>query len=64
MAKQIIQAANTEAECIPNGVGMVKLMGRDSGFIAMNASTSSRDVNFCLIPEQKFEIEGDHGFCA
>jgi len=38
-------------------------MGRDSGFIAMNASTASRDVNFCLIPEQKFEIEGENGFC-
>lgn len=54
IANKIIEAANVEAECIPNGIGMVKLMGRDSGFIAMSASLANWDVNLCLIPESKF----------
>lgn len=63
-ANNIIEAANVEAECIPNGVGLVKVMGWDSGFIAMNASLANWDVNLCLIPESKFMIEGPHGICA
>lgn len=63
-ANKIIEAANVEAECIPNGVGLVKVMGRDSGFIAMNASLANRDVNLCLIPEAKFMIEGEYGICS
>jgi 6-phosphofructokinase 1 len=62
-ANRMIAAANVEAESAPNGVGLVKVMGRDSGFIAMNASMSSRDVNLCVIPEWNFEIEGKHGLC-
>ena len=52
-----ITCAHTEALAAPNGVGLVKLMGRNAGFIAMNASLASRDVNVCLIPEEKFDVE-------
>jgi 6-phosphofructokinase 1 len=40
-----------------NGIGLVKLMGRESGFIAAYASITSGDVNFCLIPEMQFSLE-------
>ena len=36
-------------------------MGRNAGFIAMEAANASRDVNICLIPEFKFELYGDRG---
>lgn len=62
-AELMIEAANVEAESAQYGVGLVKLMGRDCGYIAANATLSSRDVNFCLIPESPFEIEGDYGLC-
>jgi len=57
----IIQAAHTEAKGTPDGVGLVKLMGRDSGFIAAYAAQANPVVNFCLIPELDFEIDGPHG---
>ena len=44
-----------------NGVGVVKLMGRYSGFIAMQASLINNDVDFCLIPELPFELNGEKG---
>lgn len=56
-----IDAANTEATSTVNGIGLVKLMGRSSGFIAMHAALSNRDVNICLIPEVPFEVDGEHG---
>ena len=58
----MIEAANTEAEACPNGIGIVKLMGRHSGFIALHATLASGDVDLCLVPESSFEIEGimDH----
>lgn len=59
----MIKAATVEAESAENGVGLVKLMGRDSGYIAAYASLASRDVNICLIPESPFEIEGEYGLC-
>ena len=40
-----------------NGIGLVKLMGRESGFIAAFASITNGDVNFCLIPEMRFSME-------
>ncbi len=52
-----IDAAHSEAKGARNGVGMVKLMGRDSGFIATYASLARSDVNFCLIPEVPFSME-------
>ncbi len=56
-----IQSANVEATCTPNGVGLVKLFGRSCGFIALQSSLASRDVNICLIPESEFNLNGDHG---
>ena len=44
-----------------NGVGLVKLMGRYSGFIAMQASLANNSVDFCLIPELPFELGGEQG---
>ena len=44
----MIEAANTEAEACPNGIGIVKLMGRHSGFIALHATLASGDVDLCL----------------
>jgi len=53
-AQRAIQSAKVEAECGINGIGLVKLMGRQSGFIALLASLASRDVDYCLIPEVPF----------
>jgi len=56
-ARSVIYAAHTEALGARNGIGLVKLMGRESGFIAAYASITNGDVNFCLIPEMNFSIE-------
>jgi 6-phosphofructokinase 1 len=63
-ATQIIQAAHTEAKGTFNGIGLVKLMGRDSGFITAYASLANPVVNFCLIPELDFELDGPTGLLA
>jgi 6-phosphofructokinase 1 len=55
-ARLAIDAAHTEATGAPNGVGVVKLMGRDSGFIAAAATLASAEANFCLIPEFSFDV--------
>ena len=60
-AVKAISSANVEANCVPNGVGLVKLFGRSCGFIALMATQASRDVNICLIPEAKFNLYGDKG---
>lgn len=62
MATQVIGSAHVEAEGFPNGIGLVKLMGRHSGFIAATATLAQRYANFVLIPEADFDIEGPHGF--
>lgn len=56
-AREAIRAAHTEAKGSPNGVGLVKLMGRESGFIAAHATLASSQVNFCLVPEVQFRLE-------
>lgn len=61
-ARSVIQAAHTEARAVWNGIGLVKLMGRHAGFIAANATLASSDVNFCLVPESPFVLEGEGGF--
>ncbi|MCS6984516.1 MAG: ATP-dependent 6-phosphofructokinase [Leptospiraceae bacterium] len=61
-AVKAINAAHVEALGAPNGIGLVKLMGRHSGFIAANATLASRHVNFLLIPEKDFDLEGKNGF--
>lgn len=61
-ATEAIRCAHTEALGAPNGIGMVKLMGRESGFIAAQATLALKDVNFVLIPEDPFELHGPKGF--
>jgi 6-phosphofructokinase 1 len=61
-AVKSISSAHTEALGSPNGVGLVKLMGRHSGFIACNAALAMNDVNYVLIPEVPFKMEGENGF--
>jgi 6-phosphofructokinase 1 len=56
-AVEAIDAAHTEAKGARNGIGLVKLMGRESGFIAVYASLARSDVNFCLIPESPFSLD-------
>ncbi|MBN2341160.1 MAG: ATP-dependent 6-phosphofructokinase [Deltaproteobacteria bacterium] len=56
-----LTSAHMEAKGALRGIGLVKLMGRDSGFIAAYASLSNSVVNFCLIPEQPFALEGENG---
>ena len=61
-ATRAIRSAHVEAEASPNGIGLVKLMGRHSGFIACYASLATSVVNFVLIPEVPFELDGNCGF--
>src|SRR5574344_158589 len=60
-ATDVITSAHNEANGAFNGLGLVKIMGRDSGFIAAYASLATTVVNFCLIPEVSFELDGDNG---
>ncbi|MCE9629863.1 MAG: ATP-dependent 6-phosphofructokinase, partial [Planctomycetia bacterium] len=61
-ATKSIRSAHVEAKASPNGVGLVKLMGRHSGFIACYASLAEPDANYVLIPEVPFCLDGPHGF--
>src|SRR6202012_2523533 len=63
-ATDSIKAADTEASSTPNGVGLVKLMGRHSGFIACYAALASHDVDFVLVPEVPVSLDGAAGFLA
>jgi len=57
-AKRVTYAAHSEAEGARNGIGLVKLMGRDSGFIAAYTTVVDGQVNFCLVPEVPFTLDG------
>jgi len=57
-ATKVIECARVEASSAPNGVCVVKLMGRDSGFIATHATLAARDVDLCLVPEVPIVTEG------
>jgi 6-phosphofructokinase 1 len=61
-ARCAINSAHAEAKGAWNGVGLIKLMGRDSGFIAAYATLANSDVNFCLIPESPLVLDGENGF--
>lgn len=61
IATQSVSAAHTEAHSAINGVGLVKLMGRESGFISAHTALASHEVNFVLVPEVPFELDGDNG---
>ena len=58
VAAESIRSAHTEAIGAPNGIGIVKVMGRMSGFIAANAALALNEVNFVLVPEVPFGLEG------
>ena len=60
-ATKSIRSAHVEAKASPNGVGVVKLMGRHSGFIACYASLAEPDANYVLIPEVPFVFDGPRG---
>jgi 6-phosphofructokinase 1 len=57
IAIESVRAAHTEAKGYPNGIGLVRLMGRQSGYIAASAAVAEPDVNFVLIPEIPFTID-------
>ncbi len=61
MAVPVVRGAHIEARNSINGVGLVKVMGRESGFIAAKTSLAQSDVNFCLIPEDPFAHRGRSG---
>lgn len=64
LAREAIDAAHAEAHGAYNGVGLVRLMGRDSGFIAAQAALASGEANFVLIPEVPFDMDGAQGFLS
>ncbi|MEA2063190.1 MAG: ATP-dependent 6-phosphofructokinase, partial [Gemmatimonadota bacterium] len=61
-ASRVLRCAHNEARGAPNGICLVKVMGRDSGFIACHATLASMVVNFTLLPEVPFDLEGPDGF--
>ncbi len=63
-AVEAVESAHVEASGAVNGIGLVQVMGRESGFIAAHTTLAINDVNFCLIPEIPFDIEGDNGLLA
>ena len=63
-ATNVVRAAHAEAKGTMNGIGLVRLMGRDSGFITAYAALANPVVNFCLIPEVDFTLEGPTGLLA
>ncbi len=62
IANEVIRFAHNEAKGAYNGISLIKLMGRDSGFIAANAALSTGEVNFVLVPEMEFDLHGPFGF--
>ncbi|MGI9456820.1 MAG: ATP-dependent 6-phosphofructokinase [Aeoliella sp.] len=63
-AEKVIDRAHVEAKSVANGIGLVKLMGREAGFIAAAATIASGEVNFTLIPEVPFDLDGENGLLA
>jgi 6-phosphofructokinase 1 len=63
-AVRVLDCAHTEARSVHHGVALVKLMGRHAGFIAAGATVANHDVNFTLIPEVPFKLEGKNGFLS
>jgi 6-phosphofructokinase 1 len=60
-AREVVDCAHNEARGALGGIAVVKLMGRDAGFIAAGATVASQDVNFTLVPELHFDLEGPGG---
>jgi len=63
-AVDAVSCAHVEAHDGVNGIGIVKVMGRESGFIAANTAMAINDVNYVLVPEVRFDIEGENGLFA
>ncbi len=61
-ASEAVAAAHMEAHSQINGIGLVKLMGREAGFIATHTAIASHEANYVLIPEVPFELDGPNGF--
>ncbi|MDR2887812.1 MAG: ATP-dependent 6-phosphofructokinase [Bacteroidales bacterium] len=62
VATDIIRNAHNEASGAYNGIALIKVMGRDSGFIAASAALAVQEVNFVLVPECEFDLYGTRGF--
>ena len=62
IATSAIKGAHNEAAGYPNGIGLIKLMGRHAGFLAATAALAQQDANFVLIPEIKVDLYGENGF--
>ena len=60
-ATEAIQCAHVEAQGAVNGIGLVKVMGREAGFIAAQSTLALKEVNFVLVPERAFALEGPGG---
>ncbi|MDI1459735.1 ATP-dependent 6-phosphofructokinase [Catellatospora sp. KI3] len=63
-ATESIRSAHVEARAVPDGVGLVQVMGRHSGFIACYAALANNDADYVLVPEVPFTLDGDDGFLA
>ena len=63
-AARVLHCAHTEARSVHNGIALVKLMGREAGFIAAGATIASQDVNFTFVPETPLQLDGENGFLA
>lgn len=63
-AADAVSGAHVEAKDSVNGIGLVKVMGRESGFIAAHTALAINDVNYVLIPEVPFDLEGENGLLA
>lgn len=61
VAVQAVKCAHIESTGSMNGIGLLRLMGRDSGFIACYAALAGSNVDFVLVPEVPFELEGERG---
>jgi len=57
---EVITAAHNESKGAYNGIGLIKVMGRDSGFIAAYATLANSHVNYCIVPEEEIALEGGH----
>jgi 6-phosphofructokinase 1 len=57
-AREVLLCAHAESKGSPNGIGLVRLMGRSAGFVCASATLSSGDVNFCVVPEDNFHMTG------
>lgn len=61
-ATKAVNSVHMEAQSQIGGIGLVKIMGRESGFIATATALASHETNFCLIPEVPFDLDGPNGF--